>query len=442
MKISGLFKNRIVKNAGWLMMGKIIHMVLSFVIGLITARYLGPSNYGLISYASAYATFFTSICTLGINSIIVKNFIDKPDEEGKSLGTTIVLRLLSSILSIGVIVTIVRLVDGNEPITLTVVFLYSISLLFQSFDIFRQWFQSKLLSKYYAIATLISYIIASAYKVVLLITGKSVEWFAVSNSVDHLIVAVILYLFYRKSNGPKLSFSFSKSKELLLVSHSYILAGLMTAIYASTDKLMLKHLMDESAVGFYALASSISFMWTFVLSAFIESLSPSIMEFHNKNKKKYEMANKRLYAIVFYFSVLASSGICIIAPLFIKLVYGAEYLPAVVPLRIVVWFVAFSYLGVARDIWIVCEKKQKYLKYLYFGSAACNVVLNMLLIPRFGANGAAVASLFTQISTIFIFPLCIRELHPNVRLMAEAILLKGVLPKKENSVSETQDESK
>ena len=399
------------------MMGKIIHMVLSFVIGLITARYLGPSNYGLINYASAYVTFFTSICTLGINSIIVKNFIDKPNEEGRSLGTTIALRMISSILSIGVIVTIVRLVDGNEPITLTVVFLYSISLLFQSFDI-----------------------IASAYKVVLLMTGKSVEWFAVSNSVDHLIVAVILYLFYRKSNGPKLSFSFSKSKELLLVSHSYILAGLMTAIYASTDKLMLKHLMDESAVGFYALAVSVSSMWTFILSAFIESLSPTIMELHNTDKKKYQIANKRLYAIVFYFSVIASLGICIIAPLFIKLVYGAEYLPAVAPLRIVVWFVAFSYLGVARNVWIVCEKKQKYLKYLYFGSAACNVVLNMLLIPRFGANGAAAASLFTQISTIFIFPLCIKELHPNVKLMAEAILLKGVLSKKGNIVKEKQNE--
>ena len=178
------------------MAGKIIHMILSFVIGLISARYLGPSNYGLINYASAFATFFTSICTLGINSIIVKNFVDKPDEEGESLGSTIILRLVSSFLSVGVIVFIVRMIDGNEPVTLTVVALYSVSLIFSSFDIFRQWFQSKLLSKYYAIATLISYLVASAYKIILLITGKSVEWFAISNAIDHLVVAVVLYLFY------------------------------------------------------------------------------------------------------------------------------------------------------------------------------------------------------------------------------------------------------
>lgn len=430
MNFTKLLKNKVVKNAGWLMMGKIIHMVLSFFIGLISARYLGPSNYGLINYANAYTTFFTSICTLGINSIIVKNFVDKPDEEGESLGTTIVLRLISSFLSVGVIVFIVRVVDGNEPLTLWVVALYSISLVFHSFDIFRQWFQSKFLSKYYAIATLISYVAASAYKVILLITGKSVEWFAVSNTVDYVIVAVILYLYYKKCNGPKLKFSIRKSKELLSISCSYILAGLMTAVYASTDKFMLKQLMDSSVVGFYALSVSISSMWTFVLSAFIESFSPTIMQVHNTDKRKYEISNKRLYAIVFYTSVLASIAICIIAPLFISILYGEEYLPAVDSLRIVVWYVAFSYLGVARNVWIVCEKKQKYLKYLYFGSAMSNVVLNFLLIPKFGASGAAFASLFTQISTVFVFPLFIKELHPNVRLMAEAIILKDVLPKR------------
>ena len=101
-------------------------------------------------------------------------------------------------------------------------------------------------------------------------------------------------------------------------------------------------------------------------------------------------------------------------------------MPAVTPLRIVVWYVAFSYLGVARDIWIVCERKQKYLKYLYVGSAALNVVLNLILIPIWGISGAALATLMTQFSTIFLFPLFIIDFRPNVRLMLDAIKLKGV----------------
>ena len=426
MKVLG---NKTIKNIGWLMGGRIMHMLLSFLIGLLTARYLGPSNYGLINYATAYTTFFTAICTLGINSVIVKNFIDHPLEEGETLGTTLVLRLLSSAFSLLTIIGIVRIIDGNDPVTLVVVALYCTGLIFQVFDSFNYWFQSKLLSKYYAIATMIAYAIASAYRVVLLVSGKSVQWFAIANSIDHCIVAVLLFSFYKISHGPKLSFSVRKAKELLCTSHSYILSGMMVAVYGATDKIMLKQLLDETAVGYYSLAVSISVMWTFILSSVIDSLKPTIMRYHNEDAYMYEKTNRILYAIVFYVSLLGSCFIALIAPLFIRIFYGEGYLSAVAPLRIVVWYVAFSYLGVARNIWIVCERKQKYLKCLYSGSAALNVLLNLALIPKFGANGAAFATVLTQISTIFIFPLFICDFRPNIKLLSDAIRLKDVFHK-------------
>ena len=428
--IRNFIGNKIVKNAGWLMTGRIINMILSFVIGLITARFLGPGNYGLIGYAIAYFTFFTSICTLGIHSIIVKNFIDHPEEEGLALGSTIVLRIIAAVLSLITIAGITLIVDRNDHLAIIVVLLYNISLVFQSFDIFHQWFQSKLLSKYYAISTLISYLAMSLYKIYLLATGKSVIWFALSNSVDYLVVAIFLFAFYKKCGGPKLRFSWQKGKQLLKLSYSYILVGVMCSAYSITDKFMLKQLIGESEVGYYTLAFSVSSMGTFILSAIIESVSPSIMQYHNDDKQKYIQTNKRLYAIVFYVSILMSVFVFIISPLFVRIVYGEEYMPAVNPLRVAVWYVAFSYLGVARDVWIVCEKKQKYLKYIYLGSALLNIAVNIALIPFFGSVGAAFASLLTQISTIFIFPLLFKDLRPNVKLIIDAVLLRGVLPKK------------
>lgn len=421
-----LTASRTIKNMGWLMFGRIVHILLNFIVGLLTARYLGPNNYGLINYAGAYSTFFTSFCTLGINSIIVKNFIDHPEEEGETIGSALLLRLISSGLSLCTITGIVLFFDGHDPVTLIVVALYCLGLVFGVFDTFNYWFQSKLLSKYYAIATMISYLITSTYRVLLLIMGKSVEWFAIANSIDFCIAALLLFAFYKSNHGPQISFSLKKGRELLRASHSYILSGLMVAIYGATDKLMLKQMLDEASVGYYSLASSISTMWVFVLSALIDSLKPTIMRYHNENKALYEKTNRRLYAIIFYAAAFASLGIVIIAPLFITIIYGKEYSPAVAPLRIIVWYVAFSYLGVARDIWIVCENKQKYLKYLYFGSAIVNVLLNFIMIPKFGINGAAVATVMTQFSTIFIFPLFIKNLRPNVRLMFNAIRLKGV----------------
>ncbi len=424
-----LLKNKTTKNALWIISGRIFHMILSFLISLLTARFLGPSNYGLINYGMAYATFFTAFCTLGIHSVVIKNFIDHPDEEGKSIGTALVLRLVSSIFSLCTIAGIVSVIDRNEPTTVITVVLYCSSLVFNIFDTFNCWFQSKLKSKYYAIATIIAYALTSAYRVVLLILKKNVEWFAAAQSIDYCIVAILLWAFYKKNSGPKLSFSMAKAKELLSVSCSYILPGLMVAVYGTTDKMMLKQMLDESAVGYYALALSISTMWTFVLSAIIDSMKPSIMQQHNENKQTYERMNRQLYAIVFYVSLFASLCISLVAPLFIEIVYGKAYLPAVGALRVVVWYVAFSYLGIARDIWIVCERKQKYLKYLYGFSAVLNVVLNLFFVPSLGASGAAIASLLTQISTIFVFPLCIKEFRPNIKLMVEAICLKGLFEK-------------
>ena len=431
MGLRNISKNKVVKNAGWIIGGRLVNKLLAFLVGILTARYLGPSNYGLINYAAAYISFFASICTLGINSIIVKNFVDHPDEEGKTIGTTLLLRAVSSLLSALMIVGIVGIVDRDEPLTVVVVALCSVGLIFQIFDTLNYWFQARLQSKYSALASLASYAAVSVYKIVLLVLGKSVEWFALASALDYTVLAVVLAAAYFKNGGQRFTASWAKAKELLSSSTSFIISGLMVSIYACTDKLMLKQMLGEASVGYYSLASAISVSWAFVLSAIIDSLYPEIVQSFNTNRIYYERKNRQLYAIVFYTSLFMSAAICLLARPFIEILYGASYLPAVQPLRRVVWYTAFSYLGVARNAWMVCENRQKYLKYLYMGAAAINVVLNLLFIPPWGASGAAAASLLTQIATTVLLPAVIRPLRANTKLMLDAVLLRGVLPKKQ-----------
>ena len=140
--IKQFLHNKVARNAGWLISGKVFQMLINFVVGLITARYLGPSNYGLINYAGAYTAFFASFCTLGINSVIVKEFVDNPDKTGEIIGTTLGLRALSSFLSALSIIGISFVVDAAEPTTIWVVALCSVGVIFQIFDTFNYWFQS------------------------------------------------------------------------------------------------------------------------------------------------------------------------------------------------------------------------------------------------------------------------------------------------------------
>lgn len=424
--IRRILQNKAIKNVGWIIGGQMGRKILVFLVSILAARYLGPDHLGLINYSQAYITFFAAFCNLGINAIIIKNFEDYPHEVGKTLGTTLLLRAISSIGSAAVIMVIVSIVDRNEPLTIAVTALSTIGLLFQIFESFNEWFQWQLRSKYSALATLVAYIAVSIYKITLLIRGAGVKWFALSNSVEFMALGLFLLLAYKRNGGPGFSVSFDKAKQLLSKSTSFILSGLMISIYASTDKLMLKQMMTEADVGHYALATTLSVMWTFVLSAIINSMYPGIVRLFTSDKQEYVKRNKQLYAMIFYLSVVISLTICLLADLVIRILYGEAYLPAVAPLRIVVWYTAFSCLGGARNVWIVCENKQKYLKYLYFGAAAINVLLNLLLIPIFGTSGAAAASLITQISTTVLLPAVIRPLRENAKMMLDAVLLRGI----------------
>jgi len=428
--IRQLLKNKVLKNAGWLVIGQVIQMFISLVVGILTARYLGPSNYGLINYAGAYTAFFASVCTLGINSVIVKEFVDHVGQEGKIIGTALGMRTLSSFLSMLSIIGISFVIDADEPTTRIVVLLCSLGMIFNVFETFNYWFQSRLQSKKTAIASLIAYTITAIYKVILLCTNKSVIYFAMATSVDYLCVAIVLYCFYLKEKGSKLSFSWTYGRKLLQKSCHFILPGIMVAIYGQTDKIMLKHMISDSEIGYYSTACAICSMWCFVLNAIIDSITPPIMQAYNENKGKYYYLNRLLYCVVFYISAFVSMFFTIFGKVIITILYGNTYIPSVAPLRIVTWYTAFSFLGVARNAWVVCENKQKYLKYIYIAAAVSNVILNIVFIPRLGAVGAAYASLIAQIITVIVVPFFIKDMRPNAKLMLEAIFLKDMFGEK------------
>ena len=200
----------------------------------------------------------------------------------------------------------------------------------------------------------------------------------------------------------------------------------MVAIYGQTDKLMLKQMLNSSEVGYYSIAIGLCTVWVFILQAVIDSMFPTILNLYERDKDEFIKKNKQLYAIIFYMSIAVSVVFTVLGGFIIRMLYGDLYAQAATPLRIATWYVAFSYLGVARNAWIVCKDRQKYLKYLYLCAAALNVFLNWMLIPVLGASGAALASLATQIATSILLPYAFNGMRENAKMMIEAILLRGV----------------
>ena len=73
--------NKVAKNASWIIGCRIGQAILSLVINMLTARYLGPSNYGLITYAASLVAFVLPIAQLGFNNILVQEIVNDPENE-------------------------------------------------------------------------------------------------------------------------------------------------------------------------------------------------------------------------------------------------------------------------------------------------------------------------------------------------------------------------
>lgn len=421
-----MIQNKEINNAGWLIGGQIAQIIISFVVNILTARYLGPSDYGIINYAGAYVAFFSSVAGLGVNSVILKSFSDYPDEQGETLGSALLMKLIAGCFSALTMIMIVLVVDKGEYTTIVVAILCSSQLVFRTFDTINYWFQFQYRSKVTAIIGLIAYVVVSIYKVILLIIGKDVRWFAFATSLDFLVVSLLLILSYKKNNGQKLKFSKHRAKNIIANSYHYIISGMMITLYSHTATLLLKQICNSEEVGYYTLANTIANMWTFVLTAIIDSMYPTIVTLHKEGSERFEKKNRQLYCIVFYVSVIVSFGFFLLGKKFVLLLYGEQFLGAVKPLVILSSSIAFSYLGVARNSWVLCMKKQRYLKWMYLIAAIVNIGLNILLIPTFGCSGAAISALVTQICTSLVIPFFFKEMRPNVILILDAIRLKQI----------------
>ena len=186
--------------------------------------------------------------------------------------------------------------------------------------------------------------------------------------------------------------------------------------------------------GYYSAAVTCAGVIAFVFSAIIDTARPIILESQNIGNADFEKNMQRLYAILLYLGLFQNLLFTIFASLIVNILYGQDYSAAVPILQIITWYSTFSYIGSARNIWILAMGKQKYLLIINFLGVILNVLGNLLLIPLIGANGAAIASVLTYVFANVILCIIIKPMRPTVKLMISSLnprILLDMIPKKE-----------
>ncbi len=394
---------KVLNNTGWLFADKVLRMGVGLIVGVWIARYLGPRQFGLWNFAIAFTSLFGAVATLGLDNIVVRELVKHPDRKNEFLGSAFVLKLFGSIITSIVAIVAISLLRDGETLTLWLVALSAMALIFQSFDVIKFYFQAKVQSKYVVYATNGAFLITSLVKIGLLLFGAPLIAFAMASFGEIVLSAIFLVAVFFLNHQKISTWTYKTPVVLELFKYSWplILSGIAIIIYMRIDQVMIGQILGDKEVGIFSAAVRISEIWYFVPIAIVGSVFPTIIENKERNEILYF---ERMQKLLNFLSLL---GICIaiivtfMSGSIIRLFFGSSYELAGPVLAIHVWAGVFVALGVASGSWLTAENLQKYSLYRAFYGCIMNVLLNLILIPKYGINGAAIATVLSYGVSVF-----------------------------------------
>ena len=389
---------------------QVLRILAGLFVGIYVARYLGPDQFGVYSYASAFVALFGTIARLGLDSIVVRDLVNHPEERDGYLGTAFWLKLIGALLTLALLAIAVQF-TGNDATTNLYIFIIGSGLIFQSFDVVDSYFQSKVLSKYVSIAKLIQLALSSVLKLYFIFTQADLLWFVLVSLIDQVTLALSLAFAYwqQKIGGFWGRFEIGTAKSMLKSSWPLILSGIAVMLYMRIDQIMIKEMLGEREVGLYSAAVRLSEAWYFVPAIITASLFPAIVNAKKTSEDLYHARLQRLYTTLVWLAIAIAVLMTFLSDWLVILLYGEAYQDAGQVLIIHIWAGVFVSMGVASGSWFTSENLQRYAFYRTSLGAIINVIFNLLLIRHFGLIGAAIATVIAQSMAALFFDILTKK---------------------------------
>jgi len=417
---------KIVANIGWLSLDKLLHMLVGLLVGVWIARYLGPDQFGLLSYAQAFVALFSALASLGLDGIVVRNIVRNPDIAGETLGTAFIMRMAAGLLTFCITMSVIYIMYPHDPLIRLLVGIIAAGTVFQAFDTIDLLFQARVSSRYTVYAKNAAFLAVSLLKVVLILKEASLVAFALAGLAEVVIGAAGMLLAYsvagRSITGWRMNLK--RGRELIGNSWPLILSGIVVMIYMRIDQIMLREMLGTEAVGIYSAATRISEIWYFFPTAIVSSVFPSIIQAKQVSEELYNRRLQKLFVLMAALAYAIAIPMTFMSGWVIDLLYGNKYFEAGPVLSIHIWASVFVFLQISTGSWFINENLQIQAFFRYLSGAILNVFLNLLLIPYYGVKGAAISTIcsfgLVVLSPIFFSP-SYRKLS---RLIIKAIILK------------------
>lgn len=422
------------KNTSWLFAEKIFRMIVGLFVGIWVARYLGPEQYGLLTYAHSFVGLFVAFATLGLDGIVVRELVKDESRRDELLGTAFGLKIIGTFLVLLFLAVAIHF-TSNDSYTNTLVFIIASATIFQSFNVIDMYFQSKVLSKYVVYANVLVLFVTSIVKIALILNEASLIWFVWVALFNSSLLALGYVYFYLHNKLSISSWKFKKDVAVGLLKDSWplILSGLVISIYMKIDQVMIKEMSDSGAVGQYAAAIRLSEAWYFLPMVITSSLFPAIINAKKVSEELYYARLQKLYDLIVWMAIAIALPMTFLSDWAVNFLYGEQYNQAGSVLMIHIWAGVFVFLGVASGKWLLSENLQIFSTINTTIGAVVNIYLNYILIPKIGIEGAAWATLVSYFIAAYLSLLFWKPTRVNFFNLSRTLSIKRILNVKKNA---------
>lgn len=406
---------RVVFGSLWLGTEQIVRLLLGMAVTVALARSFGVELFGLWSAALGYLAILNALSSGGVREVLV-NRLALAGDENVLLSASATLLAIFGCSSFGLVIALYWSVGGSNAGQLALLtLLLSMSILFKPFEVFEYWFESQAIQKPLVISRMLSLAIYVVGVAILIFFDANITSIACLFVFERACKAFFLSAAFVHAYPDQLSFKFKPSILAHLIGQTWPLAISALAVvgYLKVDVLMLQSLSGSEVAGFYAAATRLSEAVYVFPAILMQVLAPQLAQLHKINPRRFQLRLQLAYDVVIVGGLLVAVLFTTFNTLLIDQIFGAGFSASANILAIHAWSAVFMFMGFVNSRWHVIAGMQTFtLTRTVFG-LLLNVCLNLILIPSFGASGAACATVvsyaFTAMGLDIVNP-CLRPI--------------------------------
>ena len=390
-------------NTSWLLVERVINQGIALIMVIYTAHYLGVEQFGLFNYVRSFAAIIMTIAPLGVDSLLARNLLNNPEQRNVIMGTSLLVRGGGTVACL-LLTYLVNLLVGHDAETQLLVMVVAAAAVFEPFYLLNQFFTANIQSRYHAYSEITKTLVSTAVKIGLIWYRAPLIWFALVLILESLTYALVSLRFYSVRFGSFWRWrpNFIYLRRLLTDAWPLAISGLVIMLHLKVDQVIIKHLLNTEAVGYYAAALRLSESTYFVPVVICASLLPPMLNARKISVSLYRTRLQQLFNLMVVLSLGIALPVTFLGDWIIDLVFGEAYHAAGAVLVLHIWSGVFVALGVAANGWLIAENLQRIALYRTLLGVLTNIGLNFLLIPHLGIKGSALATLISQAVTAYV----------------------------------------